>query len=186
MTPSEALKVMGISAGSSQEDLKKRFHALAHLHHPDKGGNGEIFKKVSQAYQVLKSGIPAGNTSSGFGNFNPKGFQQATSFDWETEEPVYDPPVTKRPPERTEYKPPAGPNAFGFTDSQGHFVRKTASQRMSDMQRQQQAYGEQMYRQQKEFEEVFNRIKREFEKRQEDLNKDMEQRAEDIKRAWGK
>lgn len=153
MTPNEAMKVMGLNAGASQEELKKRFHTLAKVHHPDKGGNAETFKKISQANDVLKRGIPAGNTRTGyggwqtsnrgFGDFNGEG---PTSWDWDTGEPIFDPPVTKKPPVRTTYTPP----------NPGNF-RKTANQRMEEMRRHAQMQAE-MQKKKAEFDNQLKKI----------------------------
>jgi len=47
-------KILGISKGASQEDVKRAFRELAHKHHPDKAnGDAEKFKEINEAYQVL-------------------------------------------------------------------------------------------------------------------------------------
>ena len=47
-------KILGVSKGASQDDIKKAFRKKAHEFHPDKGsGNADKFKEVNQAYQVL-------------------------------------------------------------------------------------------------------------------------------------
>jgi DnaJ-class molecular chaperone len=33
--------------------MKKAFYALAQKHHPDKGGDEEVFKSISNAYETL-------------------------------------------------------------------------------------------------------------------------------------
>jgi molecular chaperone DnaJ len=48
-------KILGISRGASQEEIKKAFHRLAHKHHPHKGGDEAKFKEVNEAYQVLSN-----------------------------------------------------------------------------------------------------------------------------------
>ena len=47
-------KILGISSGASQDEIKKAYRKLAHKHHPDKnGGSEERFKEINEAYQVL-------------------------------------------------------------------------------------------------------------------------------------
>lgn len=47
-------KILGVDKNASQEDIKKAFRKLAHVHHPDKGGGDEKkFKEINEAYQVI-------------------------------------------------------------------------------------------------------------------------------------
>ena len=47
-------KILGIEKDASKEVVKKAFRELAHKYHPDKNdGDGERFKKINEAYQVL-------------------------------------------------------------------------------------------------------------------------------------
>lgn len=52
---------LGISRGANKDEIKKAFHKLAHIHHPDKGGDAEMFKKINNAYQSLMKGNDYGS-----------------------------------------------------------------------------------------------------------------------------
>lgn len=44
---------LGVSAEATPEEIKKAYRKLSMKHHPDKGGDEEVFKKVADAYTVL-------------------------------------------------------------------------------------------------------------------------------------
>ena len=46
-------KVLGVDESSNQDDIKKAYRKLSLKHHPDRGGDGEQFKKINEAYSVL-------------------------------------------------------------------------------------------------------------------------------------
>ena len=46
-------KILNINRNSSQDDVKKAFRKLSKQHHPDKGGNENTFKEMSEAYDTL-------------------------------------------------------------------------------------------------------------------------------------
>lgn len=46
-------EVLGVDNKASTDDIKKAFKKLARKHHPDTGGNEDLFKEVSEAYEVL-------------------------------------------------------------------------------------------------------------------------------------
>jgi len=52
---SDYYTILGVNKNASNEDIKKAYRKLAHQYHPDKGGDGEKFKQVSEAYQVLSN-----------------------------------------------------------------------------------------------------------------------------------
>jgi len=42
---------------ASKENIKSAYRNLCKIHHPDKGGNEEKFKEISEAYsRIVKSG----------------------------------------------------------------------------------------------------------------------------------
>jgi len=45
--------ILGVDENSTTDEIKKKYRKLAMEHHPDKGGNEETFKKISEAYDVL-------------------------------------------------------------------------------------------------------------------------------------
>ncbi len=46
-------KILGVQKSASKDEIKKAFRKLAMEHHPDRGGNPEKFKEISEAYSVL-------------------------------------------------------------------------------------------------------------------------------------
>mmetsp|Transcript_17129 Transcript_17129/g.28686 ORF Transcript_17129/g.28686 Transcript_17129/m.28686 type:complete len:422 (-) Transcript_17129:525-1790(-) len=44
---------LGVEHGASEDEIKRAYRKLALKHHPDKGGDPETFKKISEAYSVL-------------------------------------------------------------------------------------------------------------------------------------
>jgi molecular chaperone DnaJ len=80
--PKDYYKILGVSKGASETEIKKAFRKLAHQHHPDKaGGNEAKFKEINEAYQVLSDKtkrlnydrFPAGGGSA-FGGGTAEGF----------------------------------------------------------------------------------------------------------------
>jgi len=46
-------KVLEVDKGAGDSEIKKAYRKLAVKHHPDKGGDPEKFKEITQAYEVL-------------------------------------------------------------------------------------------------------------------------------------
>lgn len=46
-------EILGVKKGATTDEIKKAYRKLAHQHHPDKGGDPEMFKKINAAYQEL-------------------------------------------------------------------------------------------------------------------------------------
>ncbi len=49
-------EILGISNNSTQHEIREAFRKLALMHHSDRGGEDEQFKKIKQAYEDLKLG----------------------------------------------------------------------------------------------------------------------------------
>lgn len=49
----EPLGVLGLNPGAGSAEIRRAFHRLALLHHPDKTGDEEVFKSVGLAYEAL-------------------------------------------------------------------------------------------------------------------------------------
>lgn len=45
--------VLGLQKSANASEIKKAYKRLAMKHHPDKGGDEEMFKKISHAYSIL-------------------------------------------------------------------------------------------------------------------------------------
>lgn len=45
--------ILGLPKGASKEDVKRAYRKLAVQHHPDKGGDSDKFKEISNAYSIL-------------------------------------------------------------------------------------------------------------------------------------
>lgn len=44
---------LGLTPGASPEEIKKAYKKSAMKHHPDRGGDEKVFKKISEAYDIL-------------------------------------------------------------------------------------------------------------------------------------
>lgn len=46
--------LLGVKPDASTSEIKKAFHKLALVHHPDKGGDPDKFKRINGAYEILR------------------------------------------------------------------------------------------------------------------------------------
>lgn len=65
--------ILGLDVGASSDDVKKAYRKLAVLHHPDKGGDVEQFRAITEAYDAINratqlppDGVPSDMFSSLF------------------------------------------------------------------------------------------------------------------------
>ncbi len=47
--------ILGVDRKATKDDIKKAFRKLAQKHHPDKGGDENKFKEVTEAYSILSN-----------------------------------------------------------------------------------------------------------------------------------
>ena len=45
--------VLGVDRKADTDEIRKAYKTLAREHHPDKGGDTEKFKELSQAHEIL-------------------------------------------------------------------------------------------------------------------------------------
>mgnify|MGYP005989669139 CR=1 FL=1 len=69
-------KVLEVEKSATTEEIKKNYRRLSLKYHPDKNnGDGEMFKKISEAYQVLSDDVERKKYDTGshspFGNGSP-------------------------------------------------------------------------------------------------------------------
>lgn len=50
-------KILEIEVGASKDKIKKAYRRLAHLHHPDKGGDESKMKELNEAYAILNETV---------------------------------------------------------------------------------------------------------------------------------
>ena len=61
--------ILGVSNKSSEKEIKKTYYKLSFEHHPDRGGDSNIFSEITEAYDVLCSDIRTEyDQKSKFGN----------------------------------------------------------------------------------------------------------------------
>lgn len=48
---------LGVSVYATSEEIRQKYKTLAQIHHPDKGGDEEKFKRIKFAYEILSDPI---------------------------------------------------------------------------------------------------------------------------------
>ena len=49
----EYYDLLGVEKSASESQIKRAFRKLALKHHPDRGGDEELFKRITEAHDVL-------------------------------------------------------------------------------------------------------------------------------------
>lgn len=50
----EYYETLGIERSATESEIKKAYRKLALKHHPDRGGDEEMFKTITEAHDVLR------------------------------------------------------------------------------------------------------------------------------------
>lgn len=67
MKPAECYQILGLQKGASQKEIKNAYRQLSLKYHPDKNNShrdGERFKQITEAYQLLRKEQKAGNKAT--------------------------------------------------------------------------------------------------------------------------
>ena len=75
MAKRDYYEILGVSRNTSADEIKKAYKKLALKYHPDKGGDAEKFKEISEAYAVLSDE----NKRKQYNQFGHAGFDQRFS-----------------------------------------------------------------------------------------------------------
>ena len=59
--PPRGFQVLGISDSATVKEIKKTYRKLSLIHHPDKGGDAEKFRELSNAYRALTDPVAKKN-----------------------------------------------------------------------------------------------------------------------------
>lgn len=77
MTTDNYYDILGVDKNADQDTIKKVYRQKAKEFHPDKGGDESMFKKISEAYEVLgdegRRNEYDNRNNNPFGGFNPFG-----------------------------------------------------------------------------------------------------------------
>jgi molecular chaperone DnaJ len=80
MNKRDYYEILGIPKTASKSEIKKAYRTLSKQHHPDAGGDEELFKEVSEAYDVLSNEDKKSNYDR-FGHNSPQPNQYANMYD---------------------------------------------------------------------------------------------------------
>lgn len=68
--------ILGVPRNATSEDIKKAYKKQVMKHHPDRGGDAEKFRRVSEAYEILSNSDKRSAYDNPQPNFNANDFAQ--------------------------------------------------------------------------------------------------------------
>jgi curved DNA-binding protein CbpA len=74
--------ILEVNEDSTIEQIRKNYLKLAKKHHPDQGGNSEMFELISQAYECLSKPDFRKNYDLEYNNMKDDGFKTKQSIDY--------------------------------------------------------------------------------------------------------
>jgi DnaJ-class molecular chaperone len=51
--PKDYYKILNVEQNADENTIKKQYRVLSLKHHPDRGGDAELFKEINEAYEIL-------------------------------------------------------------------------------------------------------------------------------------
>jgi DnaJ-class molecular chaperone len=55
MNPTKAFKILGLDTTATLDQVKERWRELAMAHHPDRGGDHDVFVELTKAYKIART-----------------------------------------------------------------------------------------------------------------------------------
>lgn len=72
MPTNDLHELFGLPFNFTERELRKKFNALIKQHHPDKGGDPDMFRKILDAYELLLTRKQPPSVVKTFINLSPK------------------------------------------------------------------------------------------------------------------
>ena len=65
--PATLYEILLVKSSASKDQIKKHYHKMSLLTHPDAGGDKDFFKTINRAYQILMND----GAREAYNNFGP-------------------------------------------------------------------------------------------------------------------
>jgi curved DNA-binding protein CbpA len=66
---------LGLSSTCTADEIKQKYRTLAQMHHPDKGGSEEKFKRIKLAYEILSDPVKRSHYDSTGEHYEESGIE---------------------------------------------------------------------------------------------------------------